>query len=354
MFDKLFRIETLNKIIAQAGIVDSLKQAIDESKNKGSKDEDKKPPEQEKKDIPNKPQFVAYNQQPFSITVAGASVWVPTNPIIGGVKKTDTETGKETYSGGKYNVFIWVRPGNISSGGKMKPTLTNAIVVTVDAGGMASSENSAKYGNSAFVKNTLATIDKAMKTKFGDVSLGNMGLASFSGGYGAIGKIINEMQTNPQLSKEYKSLKGVMVLDGLHDDPGGAFTRYAKEASQDPNKKFVAVYSQIKPGRMVNGKWVTYKSAKEAAEEIAKTVNAKTEKGGPSYGTINPDSISSINGVKLISAFSPEDAKRPARKYDPVAKKYVGPLEGTQEGMHVEIAQNANEFYNEFADSWNI
>ncbi len=354
VFDRLFRVETLNKIIAQAGLAESLKQAIDEANQSNTTTTPVEPPKDgEKKDVPNVPVFAPFNSQPFSIPVAGATVWVPTNPIIGGTKETDPETGKVTYKGGKYNVFVWIRTGGISSGGKMKPTKTNAIVITVDAGGVASAENTAKYGNTAFLTGALATIDKAMKSRFGDVSLGNVGLGSFSGGYDAVGQILNKLQTDPGLSGVYKNLKGVMVLDGLHNDPGGAFGKYAKRAAQGDGQ-FVVTYSQIRPGNMVNGKWVPYKSARQAAEEIATSVGAQSQKGGPAYGTIHPDSVSSINGVKLISAFSPEDAKRPARKYDPVAKKYVGPLEGTQEGMHVEIAQNAQEFYNELASNWNV
>lgn len=344
MFTRNFRIETLNKIIAEAAFASSVKDAVENlSQNKSDK----------KEEIPNKPIYEPYNSQPFSIPVSGATVWVPTNPIIGGTKTTD-ENGKTIYKGGKYNVFVWVRPGNISSGGKMKPTSANAIVVTVEAGGMGSSQNTAKYGSPAFLNGTLSTIDSAMKSKFGDVSVGNVGLGAFSGGYDAVGNILLGLQKDPKLNDVYKKVNAVMMLDNMHNDPGGAFKNYAKEAANDPTKKFIAMYSQIKPGRMVDGKWVSYKSAREAAEEIANEVGAEKNKADRNYGNINPNSVYSKNGVKLIEAFPEDWANQPSRKYDSVAKKYVGPLEGTLENQHVMISSAAPDLMDEIAPLWNI
>lgn len=330
MSSRQFRIEMLNKIIAQAKLSDIVSKDVKITENTLAN-----------KQTPNVPKYMSYNEQPFSIPVSGATVWVPTNPIIGGIK--DSETQK--YKGGKYNIFIWVRPGNISANGQMRPTNTNAVIVTVDAGGMGSSENTSKYGNLNFLSQALSTIEKSMKEHFGDVSLGNIGLGAFSGGYDAVGHILSQLQTNSSMSSVYQKVNAVIMLDNMHNDTNNAFKNYAQEAAKNPNKKFIAMYSQINPG--------SYKSSKQAAEEIAQAVGAKKEKSnGERYGKISPNSISSINGVKLIEAYPEDWAKQPSRKYDPVTKKYVGPLEGTLQNQHIMIADAAPDIMNELSD-WN-
>jgi len=321
-----FRIETLNKIIAQAKLSEVLTNDIQMV--------------EQNKQIPNVPIFTPYNEQPFSIAISGATVWVPTNPIIGGVKQSDSK-----FKGGHYNVFVWIRPGNLSSNGKMRSINTNAVIVTVDAGGMGSSENTNKYGNSAFLSNVLSTIDTTMKKHFGDVELGNIGLGAFSGGYDAVGHILSDLQTKSNLNSIYQKVNAVMMLDNMHNDTNNAFKNYAQEAAKNPNKKFIAMYSQINPG--------SYKSSRQAAEEIAQHVGAKKQSlNGERYGKVSPNSISSINGVKLIEAYPEEWGNQPSRKYDPVSKKYVGSIEGTLQNQHVMISDAAPDLMNELS-SWN-
>jgi hypothetical protein len=107
---RIFRLATLGKIISKTGgLASTLESAIDSKKSTAIT-----PPttltlpteEEKEQEIPNKPIFT--KTPPVHISFGSVTITSPSNPIIGGIKTVDAE-GKDTYKGGAYNVFIWIR-----------------------------------------------------------------------------------------------------------------------------------------------------------------------------------------------------------------------------------------------------
>ena len=326
-----FRLATLNRIIAKAGLLtNEIQKAIDASLTTSEQ------PNLE--NIPNKPIF-AKGSLSISSGVPGVAINVPTNPIIGGETYVD-EKGETKYKSGTYNVVGWVKPGKVMDQGLPRPTLTNAIMVTATPVGAAAKSLSSGYtqsfGNNKWWSTAKANIDRAMKKRYGNVSLGKEALAAFSGGYAAVAAALRD-GADPD---------AVIMLDNIHNfgqKPAGpnldTFTEYAKKAAQDPSKKFISVFSQIIPSRQnkETGRWETYVSSKESAEHIANEVGATTQNESRQIGNLSPVLSMRVGGVEMYSAFPPG-------KYDV----------NNMKKQHIAISNAAPDIFNLLADDWNI
>jgi len=325
-----FRLATLNRIIAKAGILtNEIQKAIDLSQTTS------KPSDLE--EVPNKPIF-AKGSIRINSGVPGVAINVPTNPIIGGETYVD-ENGETKYKSGTYNIVGWVKPGRLMAGGLPIPTLTNAIIVTAtpvgDAAKSLSSGYTQSFGNNRWWSTTKSSVDAAMKKHYGNVSLGKEALAAFSGGYGAIAGALRD-GADPD---------AVVMLDNIHNfgkTPSGpnleTFTEYARKAAEDPKKRFISVFSQVIPSRQnkESGKWETYVSSKESAEYIANAVGAKQQNESKQIGNLSPVSSMKIGGVEMYSAFPPD-------KYNVDSMKK----------QHIAISNAAPDIFSLLALDWN-
>jgi hypothetical protein len=287
------RLELLFKLTAEASLLQDVSNSL---KQKGFE--------------PNKPTFSGQIKIPA--VMGGVSVTVPDNPIINN----------------KYNVFFQIRSGN-------SPTKAdiNTIIVEAEAGGAASKENTEKFGNSDWIKKQLKIIQDELSKKFGNVSLGKLGLGSFSGGYEAVGKIISD----PEMKSKIDSL---IVLDGIHEGARGnpdparmkKWVDFAEAAKNDPNKKFVFAYTAVDPG--------SYASTSDSAYYITDKLNIQRAKQeGKEYKGIKPASIQLYE-----------------RKSDQPGYGYSYDLKnkpGSSGHQHVMAAKILPEIWNEYLKDWN-
>ncbi len=252
----------------------------------------------------------------------GISVTVPDNPVING----------------KYNVFIQIRPGsNATSAG------INTILVQAEAGGKASAENDAAFGNADWVKQQLSLIQSELSKKFGNVSLGKLGLGSFSGGYQAVGKIISD-----PLMKE--RIDNLVVLDGIHEGKRGQpnpaamkkWLDFAEKAKKDPNKKFTFAYTAVDPGQ--------YASTSDSAYYLTDNLGIKREKyqGPNTYAGVSPATIANQNGFTAIQMFDRKSDK-PGYGYTHFDDNRAGSM-GNQ---HVLSAKALPDIMKETMSDWN-
>lgn len=161
------------------------------------------------------------------------------------------------------NIIIMIRGMDASMTGQLTSTGLNAVMIAVEAGGMASAENTAKFGSINFVNKTVdETLEYFSKMYKKPIKLNKLGIASFSGGFGALGKILEER------NKSKYPISSVYNFDGMHyskrvkDETGkmhfeadpsqlAPWKSFAEEAAKDPSKQMVVVYTAIEPGSYV-------------------------------------------------------------------------------------------------------
>ncbi len=252
----------------------------------------------------------------------GVSVTVPDNPIING----------------KYNVFFQIRSG-------YSPTKAgvNTIIVEAEAGGKASAENTATFGNKDWINKQLGIIQAELSKRFGNVTLGKLGLGSFSGGFDAVGKIIDD----PEMKDKIDSL---VILDGIHHgkrgkpDPVGMkkWLDFAKKAKEDPNKKFVFLYSAVDPSR--------YASTSDSAYYLTDNLGVPREKAPPdkTYAGVNPATIANAGGFTAIQLY-PRLSEEPGYGY----KHYPDNRPGSMGHQHIQTAKAMPEILGEYLSDWN-
>ncbi|MFZ4399402.1 MAG: hypothetical protein ACOYO1_05150 [Bacteroidales bacterium] len=292
--NKYFRYLVLTK---SAAVYDSVKTSLEQ---KGYKEE-------------NKPTYSG------SITipgVEGASVKCPDNPIING----------------KYNVFFQMMSGK-------NPTKSgvNTIIVEVNTQIFGSGEYAKRYGNSTWINKQLGMIQVALSKKFGSVSLGKLSLGSFSAGYGAVGGILSD----PAMRDRVDS---VVILDGIHHGQNGKPNRaamkpweeYAKMAKNDPNKRFVFLYTAVDPG--------AYASTSDSANYLNAATGAQQQPQDPNktYAGITPSSISNIGGYTAIQLY-PRKSDKPGYGY----------LESEQRKQHVMAANALPDVWGDYLSDYN-
>lgn len=200
---------------------------------------------------------------PVNLGISGTSVISTENPIL---------------PNGTVNFIFQIR-GIPAGDTKMVGNAgTNAVIVTAENGGLGSLENMQKYGNAEWINTAITKILNALTNKNNGITpkVGNIAISSFSGGYGALSKILE------QRNKLMAPITAVTVFDGIHDkDPNRLkpWIDYAKEAQKDPSKKFIIVHTDIKP---------SYTSSTESAKLISDAIGAKPDE----TGTINSGGFS--------------------------------------------------------------
>ncbi len=337
MNNKSFRVQLINKVIADAAdaliknatIYDDVKTKLEE---KGF-DED-----------PAKFKPVYGNQIHVKGVKSGVSVTVPDNPIVNG----------------KYNVFFQIRPGANAT-----KTMVNTIIVQAEAGGMASAENTAAFGNKQWIQDQLTEIHKVLTSKFGNVSLGKLGIGSFSGGYDAVGKIISStdklgnMSGDPYVNIETeegtirKRFDSIVILDGIHEGKRGSpnpatmqkWVDVANMAKKDPSMKFVFVYTAVDPG--------SYASTSDSAYFITDKAGVKraplSQEDTRTFAGVKPASIASEGGFSAIQLYE--------RKSDKAGYGYVYHQDnrpGSSGHQHIQAAKALPDVWNQYlAKDWN-
>lgn len=307
--NQYFRIQTLLKIRKNAGLFDDVKKGLEQKGYTGT---------------PNAP---IYNG---SISIPGVkpgvSVTCPANPIING----------------KYNVFFQIRAGNAPTSAGV-----NTIIVNAEAGGMASAENTKAYGNPDWVNRQLATIHSVLVKKFGpNISLGKLGLGSFSGGYGAVGRILQNEEMRGRVDS-------VVILDGIHAGQRGnpdpnrmkVWLDYAREAKEDPNKQFVFLYTAVDPGK--------FASTSDSANYLMNNLNIEnrqlSEDDSRAYAGVRPAGIAQDGGFTAIQLY-PRLSDRPGYGYS----YYKDNRAGSSGSQHVQAARALPDVWNEYlAPTWN-
>lgn len=306
---KIFGEDVLKKTIKKAEIYGDVIKSLEQ---KGFEQKDDKS-EQKK----NEPIYSGKIAIPG--VKAGVSVQVPDNPIVNG----------------KYNVLFQIRPGKGATNSGV-----NTIVVNAEAGGMASAENTKAFGNSAWVKQQLATIHSALTKVFGNnISLGKLSFSSFSGGYSAVGNILRDPQMRDRIDS-------VIVLDGIHYGERGKpnvagmqpWLDYARAAKEDPNKRFIFLYTAVDPS--------TYASTSDSAKYLLDQLNIenkKTSEGQRTLGGVVPAGIGQEGGFSAIRLYD--------RKTD---KPGYGYSLNEMKKQHISAANALGDVLNEYLyNDWN-
>lgn len=145
----------------------------------------------------------------------------------------------------------------------------NTVWIASEAGGMGSLENTQTFGKASYVNESIKNIISILSAKYHYTGLvpNSISLVSFSGGYGAIEKILSEK------SKLVAPIKSVTVLDGIHEGSKTpkAWIDWAKESQNDPSKSFNIVHTNIKPPN--------YASTTDSADNIINNLGLKRENG---------------------------------------------------------------------------
>jgi len=324
--NRIFRIETLKRMLgvqetkkAERFMPDFKKEAeIYTDVAKSLQEKGFEPKEGDKSEAEkNKPTYSGKINIPGA--KAGVSVKVPDNPIVNG----------------KYNVFFQIRHGR-------NPTKSgvNTIIVEAEAGGMGSSQNTAAFGNAAWVKKQLGIIHSVLAKKFGDnISLGKLGFGSFSGGYDAVAGVLRDKELKDRIDS-------VIVLDGIHYGQRGKpnkagmqpWLEYAQKVKDDPSKKFVFVYTAVDPG--------TYASTSDSANYLMENLgveNKKTSDEQRQFAGVRPAAIGSEGGFHAVQLYDRKSDK-PGYGYNLKEMK----------SQHVNAAKAMPDIWNEYLfEDWN-
>lgn len=187
-------------------------------------------------------------------------------------------------------------------------TDVNTVIVYADV--------NKSYNDPGFISNSISTIISYLKTKNPEAHLGRYGLSGFSGGYWPIENLLRKRQDIER--SVGKPLDSVFLADGgatkLNDASMSGFIDFAREASEDPGRKFVVMHSAIPGGHMVNGKWKPFTSTTEHADYIANKLALEKQSISPEDPrfkglTLKPKNMASKGGVHIITV--DDDKKRP-------------------------------------------
>jgi len=248
---------------------------------------------------------------------SGVHIFTPSNPIL---------------PDNTINIVLVIRGGKDAQWASQ--TQLNAIIVTAEAGGMGSLENSQTYGKSDFPNAIVTKIIEAISKQTGkQVKLGKFGLVSFSGGYDAVNKILSQRGQLFYTIRDQKikyDIDSLIMMDGMHHNitPNGTgniapemdpYIKYAQESIKDPNKKFIIMHSAIKP---------SYASTTETSDYILKKLKLDRKpitQGQLSFTqgnqTITPKSIAGAGGFQVVQMFDKSDKTNPA-----VQHMFIGSL----------------------------
>lgn len=213
---------------------------------------------------------------------------------------------------GKVNFLINIR--GIAGGDTKNVSKTGiqGVVVTCEAGGKGSSENAKAFGSPGFVNSCVSKVISQIKASYPDkaIRVGSVAIASFSGGYQAVGQILaskNQLQY---------PLNAVHLYDGLHygkvdkktgkikDDNSAIglkpFVEFAEEAANDPTKQMVVVHTAVP---------TSYASTTQTANYLLDKLKLQREPvtNNNWNGGIKPVSKATKGGFTVYQLYDKED-----------------------------------------------
>lgn len=291
--DNSFRRSTLEKIAANAGILTSLV---------------------EKNLFPEKKKEF----KTLGSVGPGTTVMVPSNPV-----KPD----------GSVDILINIRGiagGDTKTAGGLG---VNAVIVTAEAGGLGNAENIQKFGNAAFINNTVSKVLAHLQAQYPDKKIhrGKLVVSGFSGGGGAVAAMLT------QQNQIKGGVNGVIINDGLHTDPNtpgmNAVLEYAQMAEKNPEKyKMKIIHTAITPGKYIS----TTETANHLLKELGLDRRPVTTWDGK-----GPKPISEANRGGF-SVYQLYDKEPPYMAKDPITGKIrpnvIDPVTGeplTNGGQHI-------------------
>ncbi|KKN66604.1 hypothetical protein LCGC14_0469390 [marine sediment metagenome] len=200
----------------------------------------------------------------------------------------------------------------------------NAVIITAEAGGMGSKENTAKFGYPSFVNQAVNKVLAKLQTQHPNVKIkrGKLALASWSGGFGAVASLV--VQENAIEG----GIDSVIFNDGLHISPDDArmdkIVEYARDSMQNPNKKFRIVHTAIK---------TPYTSSTQSADHILSQLNLKRKpvREWNGKGT-KPVSEAIEGGVQITQLY---DQGQPYKVRDASGRMKVN-IPGTAGWQHID------------------
>ena len=315
MNDRAFRLQVLNELKKEAKIYDDVAASF---KSKGFEQK-------------NEPKFGGAIRIPGALP--GVAVMCPNNPIING----------------KYNVMFQVRSGHSPAKAGI-----NAIIVTAEAGGMASSQNTKAYGNRAWINKQLGMIYSVLSKHFGKgISIGKLGISSFSGGFGAVSRVLSEKNAikdpGTGIAKDFDA---AINLDGLHAGKRGnpsdigmkPWLEFAEKAKKDPSKKFTYLYTAVDPTNYAS----TSDTARYLLDKLKIENKKTTDEDTTTYAGVKPAGIAREGGFTAIELFE--------RKSDKPGYGYRHENDnrpGTMGYQHILASRALPEIWNESLKDWN-
>lgn len=287
-----FRLLTLQKIAINAGLLDTVEQALGDNSSST-------PPEP-----PKSFKVAAINCGP------GTTTMVPENPV---------------QNDGTVNIVINIRG---IAGGDTKGAASlgvNAVIVTAEKGGLGSAENQKEYGNANFVNRCVSTIISSLQKQYPDknVHRGKLIVSGFSGGGASIAAIL------AQESQVQGGIDGAIINDGLHANPGtpemNGVLNYAKEAQKNPNKKLNIIHTAVEPGK--------YISTTQTSDYLLNQLNLKRNPVENWNGIgVKPISRASSGGVTITQLY---DEQQPYMARDEQGKIRPNVMGKTSGGQHI-------------------
>lgn len=206
---------------------------------------------------------------------------------------------------GSVNIVINLRgvPGSANSVAKLG--VDNAVIVTAEAQGpqsqnMGSALLEQQFGDAARINQITSTVLNHMKKQFPDknIHMGKLILSGFSGGGGAISKLLM------QEDKINGGISGVAMADGFHFDEKNpkwkSVLEFARKAQQNPDKYSFRVLHTAVP--------TSYTSTTQNANALIRDLNLqKNTNTQPTDFGFTPKSIAESGGVQIVTMYDSED-----------------------------------------------
>jgi hypothetical protein len=212
----------------------------------------------------------------------------------------------------------------------------NAAVVAAEAVGpqsknMGSTLLEQQFGSAQKINELVDKTLSVLQAKYPDkkIKRGKLILSGFSGGGGAISKIV------AQRNQIKGGLDGVIINDGLHtkvDSPAmKSLVDFAKEAQNDPTKTFKLLHTAIVPWSKQLGR---YTSTTETANHIMNELcmsNQPVTDIDPKFD-FHPTSAAKKGGVEIITM------------YDKPAPYYVDNRAGSAGDQHIQALKKGHPY----------
>ncbi len=212
----------------------------------------------------------------------------------------------------------------------------NAAVIAAEAVGpqsknMGSTLLEQQFGSAQKINELVDKTIADLQAKHPDkkIKRGKLIISGFSGGGGAISKIVS------QRNQIKGGLDGVIINDGLHtkiDSPAmKSLVDFAKEAENDPSKTFKLLHTAIIPWSKQLGRYTsTTETANHIINELGLTKQTPSATD-PKYD-LNPTSTAKKGGVEIITM------------YDKSAPYYTDNRPGSAGDQHIQALKKGHPY----------